>query len=308
MAKQGLGDAMRSFALAPSARQRAMLSGVQARAGARANMERARKLGIEGDLAQMRLDTLSGGLAEHFSPEAVALMQAGQGNAAQLAQGARTFEELQMARNATEEGDLNRANINLLAAGRQPYQPFAQTASGSVLHRGTGAVDQSSPLARATVAKLGAQAGQAGAAASLATARREQLLPAQVAAQEALVAQRGRQTQTGGAPTTDFRQMQELIAQNVDPQVAQAVGYGTLKMYKALDGSVTVYDPLTNTVVYQMDAMGNVLRDPNWGMSGTLPAVVGGAPPPVTPAAAPGSAPAMIRAPSPGNPLGLERR
>jgi len=179
-ASKGLGDLVASFVGAPEV-------SAQARRRRETQIGRALLTQAQADKAQsetaINRDTLAarGGLGDSFArllqsagasptlgvPAAGAFRASG-GNAAQLGDLFSTVVNAGRQRSAiarSDAGDPTGANIRLAASGRTPVTPFRQTTGGLVLNQATGAQDQSSPAAQATIGDIAARA-----AASLGTA------------------------------------------------------------------------------------------------------------------------------------------
>jgi hypothetical protein len=252
--------------------------------------DRARKARAEAGISEDQLSALQGldgtlgplmvaqGLDAQLGPSLAGLMRAGGGNAANLADALRTTAGGSREQGAVSEfadGNPDLANIMLRAAGRTPYTPYSQSASGSVLHGATGAVDQSNPLARSAIDENRAQAasGYASAGASRARERllgvqgqtealRPDLVRAQTSAADALALDRltGLAAGPGGdKPTTASRKEQELIAGGMDPRLARGIAYGTFKVLgDPLGMSKQIVDLASQQVIATMDAKGNI--------------------------------------------------
>ncbi len=287
----------------------------------------ARKTTAEADLATSRLRALEGlegsigpvlqsyGVAADALPGYASLLRAGQGNASALVEALARGSAAQRASDAVgtyQGGNADLANFMLQAAGEKAYQPYQQSAQGSVLNQATGAVDQSSPLAMASIASERALAGErgagAGAAQALARERdqaaalnqakviteglRPDLVRAQTSAENAQAMQRyADASRPGGTgkPSAATEKLNVLLARGVPADLAEGIAYGTIKSVRDPMGMRTQFiDIASGTVVAEVDSKGVLHRNQN---------IYGGAP-------APGGAP-MGGGTAPNDPDGI---
>lgn len=234
------------------------------------NAARSRKLGTEADLGALRLNarrnlgaSIGGsGLFPKRDPNAIAGI-INSGTAPDPTGGLGNLAKLFLEQ-AVQGGmvDPTRAAQGRFAARGGPA-PFVQNAAGSVLNVGAGSVDQTNPIAEATLGNIGAQVAQRNAAAGLDTARTGQVLPLA----EALIGQRNaaaalsdaKRTSPGGGatPLTATRTEQALVARGIPPEIAQGVAFKTIRLVKDPVGlSAQFIDLATQRVVGTIDSKG----------------------------------------------------
>lgn len=95
----------------------------------------------------------------------------GKTNARQLAEAVGESQGNQLTEEALRAPTNTIANKVIAAASGKPYMPFQTNASGTVLDRGEGVLDETPELAKRVRARIGAQAAQAAAAADASRAR-----------------------------------------------------------------------------------------------------------------------------------------
>jgi len=169
----GLGDLAASMLGSEGIRQKAQRDQEQRLAQAYAHSMSGRKSAAEAGLLEDQLAALPGlgsayttqgeSLGLGMTPEqggamaTIARAGGGKQNWGDLAAGYWDRLRQGQALGSFDAGNRERANFELAMTGRTPVTPFEQSAQGSVLNTATGAVDQSNPLAGATLGNIAAQ-------------------------------------------------------------------------------------------------------------------------------------------------------